>query len=202
MCIRDSNNLLLNAKDGSLNLCSSQNTLIDSSNDTVINSHSGNIVIGDIDISKNSISSQSNSNLNITAGSGEIYTQNSNLNLGSGTLQVKGVSNAHMPKGVIILWSGAISDIPDGWIVCDGTDGTPNLSGRFVLGSGSSGDTFYPPGSNGGSDITTISVTTFRSTEDSTDTGIQALGVATAPNELINIDNRPRWYSLIYIMKT
>ena len=142
----DYNNLLLNAKGGSLNLCSSQNTLIDSSNDTVINSHSGNIVIGDIDISKNSISSQSNSNLNITAGSGEIYTQNSNLNLGLGTLQVNGVSNAYMPRGGIILWSGAVAGPtgpPVGWTVCDGTKGTPNLSGRFVVGNGYNNESYY-----------------------------------------------------------
>jgi microcystin-dependent protein len=33
-----------------------------------------------------------------------------------------------------VLWSGAASNIPDGWRLCDGTSGTPNLSGRFVVG--------------------------------------------------------------------
>lgn len=43
-----------------------------------------------------------------------------------------------VPKGGIIMWSGAINQIPDGWDLCDGTNGTPNLRDRFVVGAGSS----------------------------------------------------------------
>jgi len=35
-------------------------------------------------------------------------------------------------KGVIVMWHGAWDDIPDGWALCDGTNGTPNLQNRFV----------------------------------------------------------------------
>ena len=38
-----------------------------------------------------------------------------------------------LPTGVILLWSGAISAIPTGWTLCDGTAGTPNLTDRFVI---------------------------------------------------------------------
>ena len=37
-----------------------------------------------------------------------------------------------VPKGTIVLWSGR--DIPDGWLLCNGLNGTPNLSSRFVMG--------------------------------------------------------------------
>jgi len=37
-------------------------------------------------------------------------------------------------KGIIVMWSG--SNVPSGWTLCDGTNGTPDLRGRFVLGSG------------------------------------------------------------------
>ncbi len=40
-----------------------------------------------------------------------------------------------LPAGVIVMWSGAINDIPEGWVLCDGTSGTPNLSDRFVMGT-------------------------------------------------------------------
>lgn len=40
-----------------------------------------------------------------------------------------------LPDGVIVAWSGA--NIPDGWIICDGTNNTPDLRGRFILGYGS-----------------------------------------------------------------
>lgn len=36
------------------------------------------------------------------------------------------------PKGVIVMWSGLITDIPKGYALCDGTNGTPNLSGKFI----------------------------------------------------------------------
>ncbi len=38
-----------------------------------------------------------------------------------------------IPTGVIAMWSGAISAIPTGWVICDGTNSTPNLTDRFVI---------------------------------------------------------------------
>lgn len=42
---------------------------------------------------------------------------------------------SQIPIGMIIAWSG--KTIPYGWALCDGKDGRPNLSNRFILGSGS-----------------------------------------------------------------
>lgn len=39
------------------------------------------------------------------------------------------------PKGIIVAWSGDINKIPDGWALCDGTLNTPDLRGKFILGS-------------------------------------------------------------------
>lgn len=38
-----------------------------------------------------------------------------------------------VPSGGIISWSGAISAIPSGWVICDGNNSTPNLTDRFVI---------------------------------------------------------------------
>jgi hypothetical protein len=38
-------------------------------------------------------------------------------------------------RGTIKLWSGAAADISHGWDLCDGSNGTPNLCGKFVLGA-------------------------------------------------------------------
>jgi len=51
-----------------------------------------------------------------------------------------------VPVGSIIIWSGAIVDIPSGWQLCNGTNGTPDLRNRFVVGAG---DT-YAVDANGG----------------------------------------------------
>ena len=42
-----------------------------------------------------------------------------------------------VPIGGIIMWSGSIANIPNGWRLCDGTNGTPNLRDRFIVGAGS-----------------------------------------------------------------
>jgi microcystin-dependent protein len=34
----------------------------------------------------------------------------------------------------IIMWYGNINEIPSGWVLCDGNNGTPDLRGRFILG--------------------------------------------------------------------
>jgi microcystin-dependent protein len=47
---------------------------------------------------------------------------------------VEHIQNLIFPVGGIIMWSGAIADIPAGWALCDGTQGTPNLKGRFIVG--------------------------------------------------------------------
>ncbi len=40
------------------------------------------------------------------------------------------------PAGVIMMWSGAVSTIPAGWQLCNGTNRTPNLQDRFIVGAG------------------------------------------------------------------
>jgi hypothetical protein len=47
------------------------------------------------------------------------------------------VSNNGVPSGCILLWSGSIISIPSGWYLCDGTNSTPDLRDRFIVGAGS-----------------------------------------------------------------
>ena len=49
-----------------------------------------------------------------------------------------------VPKGGIIMWSGTTP--PEGWALCNGDNGTPNLRDKFVIGSGNT----YSPGVTGG----------------------------------------------------
>jgi hypothetical protein len=57
-----------------------------------------------------------------------------------------------IPSGTIVLWSGSIGSIPSGWLLCDGTSGTPNLRDRFVVGAGST----YAVAATGGSANATL----------------------------------------------
>lgn len=60
-----------------------------------------------------------------------------------------------VPTGMIAMWSGSIANIPAGWALCNGTNGTPNLQNRFVVGAG---DT-YAVGTIGGVNAVTLDET-------------------------------------------
>jgi hypothetical protein len=63
-----------------------------------------------------------------------------------GILQNATGSAATVPTGLIAIWSGSTGSIPSGWLLCNGTNGTPDLRNRFVVGAGST----YGVGATGG----------------------------------------------------
>lgn len=54
------------------------------------------------------------------------------LSAGSGSTPTWG--NAFV-TGMIMMWSGTIANIPSGWALCNGSNGTPDLRNRFVIGA-------------------------------------------------------------------
>ena len=54
--------------------------------------------------------------------------------------------------GMIMLWSGSFATIPTGWALCNGTNGTPNLAGRFIVAA----DGDYAVNATGGSADATL----------------------------------------------
>jgi len=52
-----------------------------------------------------------------------------------------------IPSGVIMIWHGTIVTIPDGYLICDGNNSTPNLLTRFIQGVATAGTN---PGAVGG----------------------------------------------------
>jgi len=62
-------------------------------------------------------------------------------------LQSATASGATIPAGLIAIWSGSTGSIPSGWLICDGTSGTPDLRSSFIIGAGST----YSVGQTGGS---------------------------------------------------
>ncbi len=47
--------------------------------------------------------------------------------------QIEAINGA--PKGIIVMWSGRPSTIPNGWALCDGNNETPDLRSRFIVGA-------------------------------------------------------------------
>lgn len=76
------------------------------------------------------------------------YTDGVTSNIQTQLNNISGV-----PAGAIILWSGSTASIPSGWVLCNGSNSTPDLRDRFVVGAGSS----YAVDATGGS--STVSLT-------------------------------------------
>lgn len=94
---------------------------------------------------------------------GDLDTEGYDLNMGDESIEqawIKGFSSALATRGVplggIIVWYGSAGSVPAGWFICDGSNGTPDLRHRFVLGAGPD----HPAGQTGGSDSITVGATT------------------------------------------
>ena len=125
-----------------------------------------------------------------------------------------------VPTGLIAIWSGATNAIPTGWLICDGTNSTPDLRDRFIIGAGST----YSVGATGGSstlDSHTLTIaelashthtyTAHSSTKGTgDDNGPRALTIeATRTSNATGSSSAhthggvlPPYYALAYIMKT
>jgi hypothetical protein len=122
--------------------------------------------------------------------------------------------NALLPRGVIVMWSGSVDNIPSGWYLCDGQNGTPDLRDRFIVGAGSS----YAVGDTGGAAQVTLTVDQIPAHEHTyTDYNSYGGGVIfngsvlekragyTAKTSSVGggqaHENRPPYYALCFIMK-
>ena len=90
----------------------------------------------------------------LSVSGGELSVSGGELKLSGGSLTVEanvaitqgGTSAGFVPRGVIVMWSGEKGKIPQGWALCDGNNGTPNLCDRFIVGAGKT----YGVGDTGG----------------------------------------------------
>jgi len=65
---------------------------------------------------------------------------NNTKNIYERILVLQSLAGGITPVGAILLWSGSASTIPDGFQLADGTNGTPDLRGKFVVGISSTED--------------------------------------------------------------
>lgn len=152
---------------------------------------------------------------------GNVQVSSGSSFIGAGTI----------PVGGIIMWSGTIANIPTGWALCNGSNGTPDLRTRFIVGAGSdagTGETFnadtgvisgqYAPGNTGGEtahQLTTAEMPAHTHNYFNIDSSAAAgnsgvrvnagSGQDTATTSTGGSDfheNRPKYFALAFIMRT
>jgi len=121
---------------------------------------------------------------------------------------------ASLKSGMILIWSGSIATIPAGYVICNGSNSTPDLRDKFVVGAGST----YAVGATGGEATHTLTIAempththpvgacapgsdgynSFRAVANSAATTIPTVttGGGGSHNTL------PPYYALAYVMKT
>ena len=121
--------------------------------------------------------------------------------------------------GMIILWSGAPNAIPSGFVLCNGSNNTPDLRSRFVVGY-SDLNSDYDVGDTGGVESVTLTVNQIPAHSHVYQNQVAVINASERPWPASNNDcrlddantsstgggqsheNRPPYYALCYIMKT
>jgi hypothetical protein len=131
--------------------------------------------------------------------------------------------------GLIVMWYGTAQTVPDGWALCDGINGTPELSDKFVIGAG---DIYGVKSIGGNKDSILVShnhtgatnsvththiITNFQFTQDA-NSPVGGVGTTVSPfsgagghthtfslnssgSGSATNSNLPPYYSLLYIIK-
>ncbi len=90
---------------------------------TIYSDYSGNI--DDTNIAANAAIEYSKLSLNASITYGDL------ANATKTSIQ----NNLGIPSGIISMWSGSIATIPSGWVLCDGSNSTPDLRDMFIVGA-------------------------------------------------------------------
>ena len=72
------------------------------------------------------------------------------------TSTIDSMNSKLTPVGAIIMWAGAINEIPAGWALCDGTNRTPDLRSRFIVGYDPTQTDYNAIGKTGGAKDVTL----------------------------------------------
>lgn len=111
-----------------------------------------------------------------------------------------------VPRGVIFVWSGAIVDIPPGYLLCDGNNDTPDLRDQFLIGAG---DTYAPDDTGGAASHDHAFISDGHDHDLPGGSGVQGgvnwsstTNTAFASGTTDPASSLPPYYALAYIMKT
>lgn len=90
--------------------------------------------------------------------------------------------------GLVFIYSGSVASIPSGWALCNGSNGTKDLRGRFVIGAGGA----YAVDATGGATSSSTAVT-----DGQVQTGSGSLVTSVAPDVNLVINQACDSFSIL-----
>lgn len=125
-------------------------------NITATNGQIGTLTVTNVAVSSGNVSNVSGANVRLFSSNIQNSTATTrSVSDNSTAIATTAFVHSVLPAGVILMWGGSIATIPTGWQLCNGSNGTPDLRDRFIVGAG----TTYAPAATGGSASVTLDAT-------------------------------------------
>jgi hypothetical protein len=91
-----------------------------------------------------------------------------------------------VPAEMIVAWAGSVESIPNNYQLCDGTNGSPDLRNKFIMGAGKQTGTAFCVNETGGSSTATFNTTNITTDTVAVDVNIQTSSVALTKDQIPN----------------
>lgn len=131
-------------------------------------------------------------------------------NISTGAISISGSGGGVIPSGGIIMWKGTVATIPSGWVLCNGSNGTPDLRDRFIVGA--TQDDLGVAKTNVTGSLTQSGGASTGTTATTGPSATVQVGTGGAPSYFVGTQTHthnvtlsaiiPPYYALCYIMKT
>jgi hypothetical protein len=130
---------------------------IDAANVSITAAWTANAVSQQIQINSLVAGAYANSNVAayLTTNTGLIAAPTQAYNTSNTAVATTAFVQSVFPRGMIMMWNSTAAAIPTGFQLCDGTNGTPDLRGQFIIGAGGA----YTNGVTGGQANIALSTT-------------------------------------------
>lgn len=135
----------------------------------------------------------------------EVQAIESDLSTIQQRLDTDAIRTATLPRGTIVAWHSSSGRVPNGWAICNGDNGTPNLVGQFLRGVGTQKESGIDPDASPSHSHALTITNTLGTVSYTTDKGNDSIGVREInhahESTMTKASNLPPNFRTVFIMK-